>query len=96
MLTFDEPHGVKRPAVGVGSQAVDRHDPRMFQVSRDLGFGNEPLAADRIARVTGLNFLESDAAMKLGILGQVNLPQPASSVRPQDLIARCGFVPQDA
>ena len=39
----DEPHGVVRPAVGVGAQAVDRHDAGVLQPAGDLGLEQEPL-----------------------------------------------------
>src|SRR5207253_1380796 len=38
-VAADEPHGVEGPAVGVGSQPVDRDNPRVFQPPRDLSFG---------------------------------------------------------
>ena len=50
-LTADEPHRVVRPAVAVGSEGVDRDDPRVLQVARDLGLEQEPLAAGRVVGV---------------------------------------------
>ena len=35
-VALDEAHGVKRPAVGVAAQAVDRHDTGMLQPAGDL------------------------------------------------------------
>ena len=50
-VALDEPHGVIGAAVGVGAQAVDRHDARVLQSAGDLGLGDEPLAADRVVGV---------------------------------------------
>ena len=44
-VAADEPHGVVGPAVGVGAQAVDRHDAGVLQPAGDLGLEQEPLAA---------------------------------------------------
>src|SRR5262249_55186325 len=57
-LPFDQSHRVIRPAIGVSAQTVNRHDPRMLQPSRDLGFKNEPGLADWIMRMVGPKLLE--------------------------------------
>ena len=66
-LPADEPHRVKRPALVVGAQAVNRHDARMLQPAGDLGLDQETGAADRIVGVLHLDLLERDLAVKLGI-----------------------------
>ena len=48
----------------------------MLEIARDLGLGDEPLATDRVVHVLGSNLFESDPAMKLPVLGNVNLAQP--------------------
>ena len=54
----DEPHGVVGPAVGIGAQAVDRHDPRVLEAAGDLGLEQEAGAADRIIGVLVEDLLE--------------------------------------
>ncbi len=82
-FTANQPHGVKRPAVGVGSPPVHRHDPRMFEVGGDLGLEQESFAAHRAVRVLGSDLLESDLAVQLGVLGHVDLSQSSPGVRPE-------------
>ena len=43
LVAADEPHGVVGPAVAVGAQAVDRHDPGVLQSAGDLGLEHEPV-----------------------------------------------------
>ena len=50
-LAADEAHGVIRPAVGVGAQAVDGHHARVLQPAGDLRFEDETAAADRVVGV---------------------------------------------
>src|SRR5262249_58177411 len=47
-VAADEPHRVVGPAVGMGAQAVHRHDTGMFQPAGDLGLDEEALAAGRV------------------------------------------------
>ena len=60
----------------------------MLEIAGDLGLGDKPFAADRVLRMPGLNLLEGDAAMQLGVLSQVNFSQPSLRVPPKDLIPR--------
>jgi hypothetical protein len=60
----------------IGSQAVNRDNSRMLEVAGNFGFGDEPLAANLVLGVLGLNLLECNAAMQLAVLGNVDFPQP--------------------
>ncbi len=88
VFPFDEPHGIARTAISIESQTVDRHDSGVFQVSRDLGFGDEPLAAHGIAGVLRLDDLESHSSLQFTILGEENLSQTPRGMRPECPITR--------
>ena len=61
----------------------------MLQIAGNLRLGDKPIATDRVFRVPGLNLLERDPAMQLGVLGQEDLSQPPFGMSPENLIARC-------
>ena len=52
----------------------------MLQIAGNLGFGNEPIATDRVFRMLGLNLFKCDPAAKLRILSEVDFAQPAPGV----------------
>ena len=83
-IAADEPHGVKRPAVGVGAQAVDRDDARMLEPAGDLGLEQESAAALRVIGVRVEDLLERDLAMQLAVESHEDGAEPAAGVRPQD------------
>ena len=77
-VALDEPHGVERPAVVVGAQAVDRDDPGVLQPAGDLGLEQEPatrLVAGR--RPVGPDLLEGHLAVQLLVAGDVDAAQAA-------------------
>ena len=80
----DEPHGVVRPAVAVGAQAVDRDDARVLQPAGDLGLEQEPLAAGRVVGVVVEDLLEGDLAVQLAVERHEDGTQPAPGVGPED------------
>src|SRR5262245_30270215 len=82
-IPFDEAHGVEWPAVGVATEAVDRHDAGMLQAASDLGFEQETHARFGIVGVPGLDLLERDLAFQFLIERDGYLTQSASRVRPQ-------------
>ena len=83
-VTLDEPHRVVRPAAVVGAQAVDRHDPGVFQPAGDLGLHQEPLAADGVVGVIVEDLLQGHLAVQLAVERHEDSPQAAARVGPQD------------
>ena len=83
-VAADEPHGVVGAAVGVGAEAVDWHDPRMFQPAGDFRFEHEPLAAGRFVGVLLQDLLERDLAVQLAVERHEHGAQAAPSVGPKD------------
>ena len=83
-VAADEPHGIVGAAVGVGAQAVDRHDARMFEPAGDLGLLKEPLPADRVISVGVEDLLERNLAVQLAVDRHENSSEPALGVRTQD------------
>ena len=79
-----EPHGVKRPALLVDAQAVDRHDPRMLEPAGDLGLEQEPRAAVGVVGAFGLDLLQGHLALQLGVERDRDLADPPLSVRAKD------------
>ena len=73
----DEPHGVVRPAVVVGAQAVDRDDPGVLQPAGDLGLDEEPGPAGRVVGVAVVDLLEGDLAVQLLVEGDEDVAQAA-------------------
>ena len=69
VVPLDETHGIERPAVGVRTQPIDRHDAGMLQSAGDLRLQQKPAAADCVVRVTGLDPLERHLAVELLIPG---------------------------
>ena len=51
-VASDEAHGVEGASVGVGAQAVDRHDARMLQAAGDLRLAEEAGLVGRAPRPT--------------------------------------------
>ena len=72
----NEPHRVERAAVGVGAQAVDRHDARMLQPAGDLGFQQEPLAACRVVGMVVEDLFERDLACSSASTATKTTPRP--------------------
>src|SRR5262249_32111122 len=87
-IAADEPHGIERPAVEIVTQAVDRHDARMFQSACNLGFQHEPYPAVGVVRVAKLDLLESHLSVQLLVLSDEDLPQATAGMWPQDAEAR--------
>ena len=84
VVPLDEPHGVERPAVGVGAQAVDRDDAGVLQPPGDLGLLQEAGPAVRVVGVSVADLLEGHLAVQLLVVGDVDGAQAAGSVQPQD------------
>ena len=80
-LPPNEPHGIEGTAVGVGSQAVDRDDPRMFEPPGDLGLEQESLATHRVVGVLVQDPLQCHLAMQLAVQGHEHGTQAATGVR---------------
>ncbi len=83
-VTFDEPHRVIGPAVGVGAESIHRDDPRVFEPAGDLGFEQEAGAADGVVGVLVEDLLERHLAVQFLIEGDVDGAQSAAGVGPKD------------
>jgi hypothetical protein len=82
IVTTDEPNCVIGTAIGRGAQPIDWDDPRKLQPAGNLGFEQEPLAADRVIGVAIQDLLECDLAIELGIKRDEDGAQAAAGVRP--------------
>ena len=83
-LTAHESHRVVRPVIVVGAQAVHRHNPRVLESTRDLGFEQEPLAAHGVVGVRVEDLLERHLAVELGIERDEHGSEPAAGMGPQN------------
>ena len=83
-VALDEPHGVERPAIVVGAQAVDRDDPGVLQPAVDLGLQDEPAAEVGLGDLVGPDLLEGDLAAELLVAGDVDAAQAALAVEAED------------
>ena len=83
-VALDEPHGVVRPAVGVGAQAVDGDDAGVLEPAGDLGLGDEPLPADGVVGVLLEDLLERHLAVQLAVERHEDGAQAALGMRPED------------
>ena len=88
-VALDEPHGVERPAVVVGAQAVDRHDPGVLQPAVDLRLQDEPAAEVGLGDLVGPDLLEGDLAAEFLVAGDVDLGRG----RPRGGSGGCGTGP---
>ena len=86
-LAADEPHGVERPAVIVGPQTVNGHDPGMLEPPGNLGFDQEAGPAGRVIGMLRLDLLEGDLAVELAIQSHKHHPDATSCVVPQQVEA---------
>ena len=82
-IATDKPHGVKRAAVGVGSQAIYGNDAGMLEAAGDLGLGQEPLPARCVVGVVVEYLLERHLAVKLGVERDKDGSQASAGMRPQ-------------
>ena len=83
-LAPDEPHGVERPSLVAGSQAVNGNHAGVLQPAGDLGLDQEARPAGRVIGVLGLNLLERDLAVQLRISGHEHVADASPSVMPQE------------
>ncbi len=81
--SLHKPHGIKRPAVVVDAQGVDRHDSRMLESAGDLGLEQEPIAAVGVVGAFGLDLLQGHLALKLGVEGHRDLADASLRVQAQ-------------
>ncbi len=81
-VATDEPHGVKRAAVGIGAQSVNWHDAGMFKPAGDLGLEQEPLAAGGVVGMVVENLFECHLAVKFGVESDEHRPQAPPGVGP--------------
>jgi hypothetical protein len=83
-VAADETHRVIGTAVRVVAEAVDRHDPRMFQPAGDLRFPEKSGSIVRIAGPARLHLLQGDLSIDFLVMSQVDDSQTAGRVSPQD------------
>jgi len=82
-LAADEPHRVTGVALVVLPQAVDGHDPRVFEPPGDLGLHEEPAPALGIACPPLLEELQGHLAVQVLAERHENLAQPPRGVELQ-------------
>src|SRR5581483_815580 len=80
-LTLNEPHGVKRPAIGVSTESIDRHNAGMLEAASDLGFDQKSFAARRLVRSFGTNLLERYLTMQFQVLSHEELSETPAGVQ---------------
>src|SRR5262245_12867114 len=86
----NETHRVEGSAVRVMSEAIYRHNARMLQPTRDLGFDQEARAGRVIIGKAVRHFLDGHTAVQFLVVGYVNLSQSTASVRQQNAKALPG------
>ena len=90
----DEPHGViRRIAL---AQLVDRHDPRVLELRRDLGLVEEPRADDRVVGLVGAQLLQRDLAAERAVAGQPDPAHAPLGVQVGQRVALAGCRPRPA
>jgi len=90
VVAADEPHRVKRAAVVIGPQAVDRHDAGVLEPAGDLGLDDEPSALVLVCSMIELDTLEGDDPMQLLVAGDVDLAESAAVVEADNAEAALG------
>jgi hypothetical protein len=73
----------------VVTEAVDRHNARVFQAAGDLGFEQKSRSSIWIISVSVLDFLERHLPVQILILSNKYLPKSALSMRAQNTKAWC-------
>ena len=81
-VAADEFHRVERPAVGVGAEAVDRHDRWVFEAAGNFSFPNKSIAIPLIVGESGLNLLQRYFAIQFQVDCKKDFPQSAAGMRP--------------
>ena len=69
------------------ADVVDAADVRMRELPRDADFGEEALAADRIARQRARQELQRDRLSELEVVGAVDLAHAAAAEQADDAVA---------
>ncbi len=75
-IASDEAHRVKRPAVGVGADTIDRDDARVLETAGDLGFDEKPAAARGVVGKPVVDLLERDLAVESVSSATKTAPRP--------------------
>ena len=85
----DEPHGVERLVVlGPAGQLVDGDDVGVFELPGDLGLLEEPPPHLGVVGLLGLDLLEGDLAVEVGVAGDPDLAQAPLGVQAGERVAR--------
>ena len=87
VVALDEPHGIERPTIGIGAQAIHGHDAWMLQAARDFGFQHEPTATGVPVGMLPLDLLECHLAVQFQVLGDKHFAQAAFGMRTQHAVA---------
>jgi hypothetical protein len=75
VISLYEPHGVEGPAISVLAEAVNWHNPGVFQAASHFRFKNEPRPALRVVRMSFLNLLERYITWQFFVAGEEYLSQ---------------------
>ena len=83
-VAADESHGIERPPVGVGAEAVDGDDSGVLQAAGDLSLEQEAAAADRVVGVVVEDLLQRHLAVQFVVERHEDGAQATPGVRPED------------
>ena len=85
VLPSQKAHRVERLIVFLApGQLVHRNDVGMFELAGDLRFLEEPAPRFRIGDGRGLDFLECDIAIEIGVVGDPDLAQTPFGMQPRE------------
>ena len=77
IAALEQLHGIKRSPVFPKADVVDRNDPRMLKLSRDLCLFQKPFDDDGVLQRPGQQFFEGDLAVNAGVFGSPDVAQAA-------------------
>ena len=83
-VPLDESHRVIRPAAVIAAEAVHRHDSRVLEPARDLGFEHESGAAGGIVGLAFEDLLQGDLTIQLCVQRDENFPKTTAGMRSKD------------
>jgi len=83
-IPLNEAHGIKRPAVSITAETVDRHDSRMLQPTVNLSLKDETGSEAGFRDLVGSDLLESDLTPELLVTCHEDTPKAPLSVEAND------------
>ena len=68
IVTLDEPHGIERPTIRIGAEAIHGHNAGMLESAGDFRFQHKPAATGVLVRVLPLDLFQRHLSVQLQIL----------------------------